>query len=162
MFASAHEMILRTDQDGEWVRLPVRTPVMPGDHLLALPTYRPQIDLSSGVSLDLSDATDLTVNKPGDSSGSLEVQFGRVLLTNISAEERKVNLTVGELKAEVALGPQSTLAVEVDREFQAGNDPQLIASPLRAALRRAGRQGDLQIAGRGTLRRRARLVDVGW
>jgi hypothetical protein len=134
MFASAHEMILRTDQAGEWVRLPVRTPVMPGDHLLALPTYRPQIDLSSGVSLDLSDATDLTVNKPGDLSGALEVQFGRVLLTNISAEERKVKLTVGELKAEVALGPQSTLAVEVDREFQAGNDPQLIASPLRAVF----------------------------
>jgi hypothetical protein len=133
------------DANGGWFRVEPRAAVVPGNRLLALPQFRPKILLTSGVSLDVSGGTQLVMRTAGEApAGSLpaadasvpviELIYGRIVLVNTAADESQVRLKLGPAVADARLARNSTLGVEVVRQYVPGNDPRKTPSPIVASL----------------------------
>lgn len=127
------QVLLRLSPDGStWRRLEPRSEVMPGDTLLSLPTYQPSILFENRAALDLFDGTRVDTSVMGESTPSVAITYGRMLLTNFSQGPVEVELTIGEQPGQLILQPSASLAVDVRRLFQPGVDPRDVASPLEA------------------------------
>lgn len=116
--------------DGIWARVPARAVLTSGDALVALPAFRPQIALASGVQVTLAGETAMQLLPPTDEGTS------RVLLDN----GRLVIVTAGAAGAQIALNlhgvegvatlidADSALAVSVKLWVPPGADP--LESPV--------------------------------
>ena len=82
VFVSPTGILLRQDsQTGQWMRVAPRATLAAGDRLLSLPTYRPAIALTSGITVHVGGGTSIDLLAP-DASGTpgIEVQYGRLVL----------------------------------------------------------------------------------
>jgi hypothetical protein len=137
-------VLLRFDaQTGSWFRLEPRSAVIAGERLLALPEFRPTTKFLSGIQMDMSGGTQIVVgtgNEPATSAGgtaataTLEVVYGRVILSNQADADNQVHLLLGPYAAEATLAPKATLGIEVERMYVPGNDPRKSPSPVIARL----------------------------
>ncbi len=102
---------------GNWDRIPPGAPLAAGDKLLVLPTYRPTIALTSGLTLQLSSETMVEL-LAADSSGipGLKLMFGRC-----------VAMTTGQAGAQLRLelGPATGVVTFVDADATLGLDVRL-------------------------------------
>jgi hypothetical protein len=134
-FSSAREVLLRLAEDGAWMRVPARSPIVAGSNLLALPTYRPVVDLATGLNVELLDGALMNVDVADASgAGKLTLVYGRALLINTSMSELSVPIRVGEIEATMRLKPNATVAIEAKRVFQPGTDAAKVAAPVEATL----------------------------
>jgi hypothetical protein len=62
----------------------------------------------------------------------VEVVYGRIVIINTTNAENTVQLKIGPSVASARLGRKATLAVEVERRYVAGQDPQQMPAPLEA------------------------------
>jgi hypothetical protein len=119
--------------------------VITGDRLLALPQFRPEITLVNGVHVAVSGGTQVVLrtaeNEPADklpeadaTVALVEVIYGRVILLNTSDQENQVRLKLGPNFADARLARNATLAVEVERQYVPGSDPQQAPAPVVARL----------------------------
>jgi hypothetical protein len=148
------------DAAGTWVRMAPRSPVVMGQRLLALPEFRPNVALSNGVHMDLLGGTLVALStvdggaadagaggaqpipaagrdrlSPGQATSPvIEVVYGRAVLINTLNEERSVRLVLGPTSGEARLAQNATLAIELERKYVPGNDPQKTAAPVIARL----------------------------
>jgi hypothetical protein len=132
-YLSGKTVLLRYDQaKGGWFRVEPRSAVTAGERLLALPEFRPQISLASGVTLDLSGGTQVMLSA-GDAAGAsapvIEVLYGRIVLINTSDSEEHVGIKADTVVGTATLERNATLAVEVERPFVPGNDPRVVLAP---------------------------------
>ena len=64
----------------------------------------------------------------------VEVVYGRIILLNTSDEENQIRLKLGPSFADARLARNATLAVEVERQYVPGSDPQQAPAPVVARL----------------------------
>jgi hypothetical protein len=131
------------DAAGGWFRVQPRSAVASGDRLLALPEFRPKITLASGIHLDISGGTQVSVRTAGEmqadglrasdaNSPAMQVIYGRVILINTAMEENQIRVAAGPSIGDARLARNATLAIEVEHQYVPGTDPQQTPPPVIA------------------------------
>jgi len=96
-----------------------------GRRLLALPTYRPLIALTPGVTIELIGGTEIEM-LPVDAEGTagLKIVFGRAILRTAGKANVRLRLQVGPQTGVITfVDPESAAAVEVTRLLIPGTNP---------------------------------------
>jgi len=121
---------------GAWLRLAPRSPLHPGDKLLAMPAFYPELTLASGLHLKLAGGTLITLGlaSADSSEPAIDVAFGKLVIVNTTNDENNLRLTVGTEVASVRLGLGATIAVDVQPRYAPGSDPRKSPSPLAIDL----------------------------
>lgn len=136
------------DKAGAWFRVEPRAAITPGERLLALPEFRPKIVLTTGVNLDVAGGTEVIVGTananadpaakdsvvPIDTTPTLELVYGRIVLINPTNNEQQVHLKLGPYTGTAKIAPNKTVAAEVDRKHVPGQDPRQAPAPVDVRL----------------------------
>jgi hypothetical protein len=123
--ASARPQFLgrKSLETGDWIRLEPRTVLQSGSRLMTLPTYRPQVALTTGVQITLVGPAEVGMSRRPDSS-SLQIVYGRFLLDTAGIAGATIELQFGSRQGIVTFAnPEATLAVQVNHRLAAGADP---------------------------------------
>lgn len=108
---------------GSWFRLPTRAVLQAGQRLLVLPSYRPQLALSSGIHVVLVGPTLLEL---GSSTGTpaLQIDWGRILMDTAGIAGSEVQLETDGLAGRLTFASaDSAAAVAVEPLAALGQDP---------------------------------------
>lgn len=143
-YLDGKNLLLRFDpQSGAWFRLAPRSTLQSGDKLLALPAFYPKLALASGLHVKLSGGSLITLgpSAAGSNEPAIDVGYGKVVFVNTSNAESGLQLSIGGESADVRLGRNATLAVDVVPKYQPGQDPRKSPAPLVAEL--FARDGDI-------------------
>ncbi|HEX5470758.1 MAG TPA: hypothetical protein VFW73_02675 [Lacipirellulaceae bacterium] len=141
-------VLLRYDSKaGSWFRVEPRAAVTVGERLLALPEFRPKIAFVSGLNMDVSGGTEVVMSggsKPMSAAPAapiaaaeipeVELVYGRIVFVNSAAGDSRVRLKLGSNTGEAQITRNSTLAVEVEREYVPGQDPRKAAALIDCRL----------------------------
>lgn len=134
--ASTAQVLLRYHaEDASWRRLPLRSVVMTGDRLLALPTYHPSITFSTealNLTAELVDGTLLEVDQQRGEPVALRLDYGRLILSNPAGAPAEVRLVIGDTDSRVTLASRALLAIAAARPFVPGVDPIQMQAPIQA------------------------------
>ncbi|MEO2009203.1 MAG: hypothetical protein ABGX22_11050 [Pirellulaceae bacterium] len=123
--ASARPQFLghQSDETGDWTRLGPRTVLQTGSRLLTLPTYRPQVALTTGVQMTMVGPAEVTVNRNFGTS-TLQIKYGRFLLDTAGIAGAKIELEFGSRRGTATFAnPEATLAVKVAHRLVPSADP---------------------------------------
>jgi hypothetical protein len=115
-----------------WTRIATHDPIVPGEPLVALPTYRPQLLLASGLRWTaVGPAQWLHVDAPDDPIPTVSLDFGRFIAVSSPTEGARINVRVGARVMQLAWdAPDAVVAVEVRRYRPLGQDPQEQIAPV--------------------------------
>ena len=133
-----NDLLLRFDATAvpnpAWLRLPPRSNFIAGDRLLTLPAFRTHVVLNPDVNAYVAGGTEIALLNRADAGGDVNVAFpyGRLIL-NSGPNGNRIALVMGDLTRVITLGPSSSLAVEVTRQFLPGNDYESTPTPLRVS-----------------------------
>lgn len=132
---SEHDVLLRSVED-EWQRVPPRGTVYSAEQLIALPTYRPSVAMSNGVTLQLVGGSVAAIGKTDDEGVSdVTLRTGRLLLLTVAKTGAKIRLRAGDFAGVVEFGKdEPVLAVEVAQRLPDGADPEQEAAPSSVDL----------------------------
>jgi hypothetical protein len=140
------QVILRFDARAGWVRLQTREQLqlMSGDRLIALPTFRPQLTLAGGLTVDLLGGTSVEL-LPLDASGTPGVRLlhGRMTMVASGTTTGKLVLEVGARRATFTLN-SAEFAVQHAFHRPRGIDP--LAGPLPWSLAMYLKSGEVVIS----------------
>jgi hypothetical protein len=133
--------LLRLDRKkNEWTRLPaVGAPLSAGDMLLVLPTFRPTVTLSAGITLQIPSETLLELMAAdADGAPGVKLHSGRLIVMTSGQTGSRLRLDLGTVSGEATFADaDAILAVEVRRYHVPGADPEAqeprIAADLYAA-----------------------------
>ncbi|MCC6126677.1 MAG: hypothetical protein IT426_17075 [Pirellulales bacterium] len=121
------QILLRSNGDsGNWERAPDKAILYPQQHLLAPPTFRPAITLTSNLILQLLGGTEVAL-LPEDRQmpSGIKLRYGRVAINSVANPGMKLRLVVGEQTVVLTfLDPDSNLAVYVRRVHAPGTNPE--------------------------------------
>jgi len=126
--AERDHMLARWDTERlAWLRLPPRAVLSSGERLVALPSYRPQIALSSGIHIMLVGPAALEFGTPtAGGTASLQLNEGRALLDTSGVAGSQLELGFpGSGGTVIFESSDAALAVEVRPLTQLGQDPGL-------------------------------------
>ena len=128
-------VLLRRDEQGRWVRLPPRSAILAGDHLLSLPTFRPHVSLEEA-NVYMAGGTQLFFAEPDAFSGEpavdIDILYGRLLI-NAGLKGGPLVLEFGEQQRRIVLGGSAGLALEVRRLFEPGSNLEQEAAPTEVS-----------------------------
>ncbi len=136
-YLDGKNVLLRFDpQAAAWFRVAPRATFQAGDKLLALPAFYPKLTLASGLHLKLAGGTMITLGPavPGSDEPSIDVAYGKLVVTNTANNESGIQLTIGDSQAGVRLGRNATFAVDVSRKYEPGLDPRTTQPSVAAEL----------------------------
>lgn len=134
---SDREVLLRLDpKDGAWGRIPPQGNVSSGQELLALPTFRPIIGLSAGITMTLTGGTQIELLPSGNQGvPGLAIAYGRVLLSTVGKPGTQIRVQSGNVSGTVTLtDPDSSVALAISRSHTPGADPETQLDPVRAEI----------------------------
>jgi len=124
---SEEEVLLRLDPDqSQWQRVPKRDAIYASDKLLSLPTFRPNVALAIGVTLQLVEGTAVQLEGP-DALGipTIHIEHGKLILLSLGKPNIQVRLRVGDQRGIVIFGKDdATVAIEVQNLLEDGADPE--------------------------------------
>ncbi|MCA9163558.1 MAG: hypothetical protein KDA62_11285, partial [Planctomycetales bacterium] len=126
-FLSEDQPLVRWDGSTEaWRRLAPRTVLSSGDELVALPSFHPQLLLSTAVQMELAGPTRVTLEQPRvDDIPAVRIEEGRVLLLAIGQPGTEVYLSFGQREGTLTLETADALvAIEVRNYLAPGSDPE--------------------------------------
>ncbi len=133
------DLLLRFDPaTSAWLRLPPRSALAAGDRLLVLPAFRTHVVLGQDVNAFIGGGTEITLTTAAEAASDaaadfgLAIPFGRVIL-NSGASGNRIALVLGDETRVIALGPSSSIAINVERRFVPGRDPQQEPYPLEVS-----------------------------
>jgi hypothetical protein len=118
------------------MRLPANAALNSGDQLLVLPTYRPTITLSAGITLQVPSETLFTLGPVGaDGVPSVKILYGRLVAMTTGKAGARLRIDVGVNNGIITFtDADAILGVEVRRYFLAGVNPELQESRVAADL----------------------------
>jgi hypothetical protein len=125
-FMQDRNVLLRLNRRGEWQRVVQGATLNAGERLLVLPTYRPSISLTGGLTMQVLGET-LVELLAADAGGmpTLRIPYGRAVLMTAGKPEVSIHLVLGGQEGTATfLGAESTLAVEVRQFLPAGANPE--------------------------------------
>ncbi|MCA9246558.1 MAG: hypothetical protein KDA42_05565 [Planctomycetales bacterium] len=126
-------VLLRFDRESNaWKRLQPRAPIFAGDHLLSLPTFRPTVTLSDGITMQLGGGTSITLDAPdADGRLGLKMHYGRVLLLAAGRGGGELRLLLDDKQQYLGFADANALlAIEAHRTLEPGADPTAAPAPL--------------------------------
>ena len=142
-FMSDNHVLLRLDAEKhEWLRVPPQDILTPQEDLLSLPTFRPVIAMTVGLTtLRLVDGTRIAF-EPSDAQGvpGLKIDYGRVIVQTVGKEQTRLALTLGNRpdgrrKGVLSFGDAAcTLTIEVGNELAAGENPETQTPRLKVTF----------------------------
>ncbi len=125
-FLTDPNVLLRLNGAGEWERVEQGATLTAGDRLLVLPTYRPSITLSGGLTLQVLGETMVEL-LPSDANGvaRLRMPYGRLVLMTAGKPDVAIHLLLGGQEGTAKfVDANSTLAAEVRPFLPAGANPE--------------------------------------
>ncbi|MCX7425161.1 MAG: hypothetical protein NTW96_05990, partial [Planctomycetia bacterium] len=138
-FISDDQVVLRLDPATKsWTRLPAQGILPPDSELLSLPTFRPLILLTAGMTVQLTGATRIRLQPKSEQKiPELAIEYGRMVVRNVGKTagkpDTKLSLNVGGRKGLVTfVDPESALAVEMGRTLVPGTNPETQPPPTTA------------------------------
>lgn len=132
-YLDGKNVLLRFDnQAGAWFRMTPSSPLHVGDKLLALPAFFPKLTLASGLHVKLVGGTMVTIGPQaaGANEPSITLDYGKAVLVNTTNGESAVKLTIRGDTADVRLGRNATVAVDVVPKYSPGQDPRNASSTI--------------------------------
>ncbi len=133
-YVSVDEVLLRlSEADGTWRRLAKGTPIKVGDTLLALPTYRPELAMVSGLRVELSDVSRLLTGATADGP-AFKLAYGRMFISNNGANASVVTIDIDNVPQTFEIPSMAAIAVDVQRQFVPGMAIGETASPSLAMI----------------------------
>ena len=135
-YTSDDSVLCRWDAESLlWHRLSPREPLNVGDQLIVLPTYRPQILLSSNVQLTLDGGTRLELGSMGDGTPQVILHYGRALVVPVGRAGARLGLVAGGTEGMITFSDaESGLAVQLQPFHTPGTDPESNAAHRRLTL----------------------------
>jgi hypothetical protein len=137
LLPSKSTVLLKFDAaSGQWVRVPSGAAVTAGEQLLVLPTYRPTITLSVGLTLQVPAET-LLEFKPPDVRGipTVKLIYGRLVAMTVAKPGAQLGLDLGGISGVISfVDSDAMLGVEVHRSFSAGTNPETEELHITAEL----------------------------
>jgi hypothetical protein len=125
-FQNDPNALLRLTRAGEWERVAQGATLKAGDRLLVLPTFRPSLTLTGGLTVQVLGETlvELVAPEKGNVPG-LRLPYGRVVLMTAGEPNVSMRLWLGGQEGTATfVDAGSTLAAEVRRFLPAGSDPE--------------------------------------
>ena len=136
-FSSEDQVLLQYDAKvHDWLRVSAGEPLFTGQRVLAMPTYRDEIILDAGITVQMVGGTQVQF-LPGNPQAlpSLEVVFGRLLLQPVAQGGRQLRLVIGGRSGMLTLVDSgSIVAVEVAFYHPPGTNPETEAPHIVADL----------------------------
>jgi hypothetical protein len=136
-YTSKHEVLLRFDSGtSEWKRLPAMSPLLKGDRLLSLPSFRPTITLSTNVTVQ-PDGPALMELVGWTEQGAPIVNFvyGRFLMMTVGRAGNSLQMKFDDGGVLLTfVDAESTAALESRRVLSPGKDPLAAPAPLHVDL----------------------------
>lgn len=133
---STDQVLLFEDPVSGWTRVAYNQMLHP-QQLLALPTYRARVALTSGVTLEIAGGTRLELiadANPQEPQG-LRIFYGRVVLMPLAKAGTKLRVAFGDRTGTLTFtDPESTVAFEVRRVRPAGSSPENDVARVAATL----------------------------
>jgi hypothetical protein len=127
LYASDQHVLARFDAAKQaWLRPATNDPLDADVRLVALPTYRPQILLASGMQLVLvGPAEVLLIAADAEGVPGVSVQYGRLLVMPVEQPNNRLNIQFGARHSRVTFEDQdATLVLDAWRYQPLGVDPQ--------------------------------------
>ena len=116
-------------------RVPNRGTIYSGETLIALPTYRPNIVLSNGATLQLFGGATVALVAAKDGVPEVELVDGHLNLMIVGRADTQMRLRVGDAQGTLTFGSADvTIAAEASRKLPPGADPEADAAPVSGAL----------------------------
>lgn len=149
MFWGGKMVLLRHDgEQGGWYRVQPRATLAPGERLLSLPEFRPDVSLAAGFRFVMSGSTQVVLGNGNAAEPTepiaaataeepvptVQVLYGRVMFMNPTNEEKRLRLMFGGMGGEAKLSGSAVLAVEVAKKYVAGQDPRQVSSPVEVRM----------------------------
>ncbi|MGW8255950.1 MAG: hypothetical protein ACWGMZ_00540, partial [Thermoguttaceae bacterium] len=126
-FMSDEELLLKFHPtDNDWRLVAENQLLSGGAKLLALPLYRPEINLAAGINLSVLGGTELEL-LPGSSARApgLNLHFGRIVMMPLANPGTRVRLVIGDRSGIVTfVGPDAAAAIKVRRVHSMGANPE--------------------------------------
>jgi hypothetical protein len=125
-FLNDPNALLRLSRAGEWERVAQGATLYAGDRLLVLPTFRPSLTLTGGLTVQVLGETlvELVAPEKGSAPG-LRLPYGRVVLMTAGEPNVSMRLWLGGQEGMATfVDAGTTLAAEVRRFLPAGSDPE--------------------------------------
>ena len=141
--ASENQVLARLNAaDERWYRVARGGRILPGERLVSLPVYRPQLVLSSGAQLLLIGEAAVELSAGSDERlGTINLLYGRVLLSGAGHPGLRLQLNLGGCEGQLRLLEADTeVALEVRRSLAPGSDPERDAAWVTVALYARGGQ----------------------
>ena len=126
-YNSEDEVLLAFNaHSGAWQRVPEKGMLFAGQRLLVLPTYRDEIGLASGVTVQMLGGTQVELLPRGpEGPPGLEITFGRLVLAPLAQAGTQMQLAVGDRSGVLTMVDAESIAtVEVTRRHVPGGDPE--------------------------------------
>lgn len=123
-FISETQLLLRFDQD-HWARVPANAPLVAGDQLQVLPTYRPQLVLANGIKLTFAGACSMRLGTIEDVDlAEFALLRGRALILTVGRAGARLQLDLAGRQGRLLLNDaDSGVAVQLERFLPPGADP---------------------------------------
>ncbi len=134
---SKHEVLLQFDpESSDWIRLPDMWPLSKGDQLQSLPSFRPAITLSSGMTIRADGPARFDLIGWSDQGVPIvAVVYGRFSMATAGKAGNSLQLKFGEQQTQLTfVDADSTLTLEARRELPPGKDPEMDPVPLTVHL----------------------------
>ncbi len=138
-FMSDREVLLRFDSDAAaWYRVPAKGILHPGQRLITLPTYRPEIALTAGagINLQLLGGTEIELLPGGEQElAGLRIRRGRVFIMPLIEAGAQLRLVVGNRSGVITFADaESVVAVEAVPMRLDGTNPEANPGLVRTYL----------------------------
>ena len=120
-----------SEADRSWLRLPSRSVLLSGQQLVALPVFRPQIALASGVQVTFVGESSAALPEPTpDGPSRLAIEYGRIMAVTVGAAGAQVELDLAGVRGLLTLvDADSAVAISVKQFLPPGANPEE-GSPL--------------------------------
>jgi hypothetical protein len=126
-YISDDQVLIGLDaRSGMWFRLPPRALLTAGQQLLALPTFRPQVALASGIQLTMAGESLARMDLPERPGASrISIDYGRFLLFTLGNAGAQVELDLHGLEGTLTMEDVDTeVAIEVRNYLPPGENPE--------------------------------------
>jgi hypothetical protein len=135
-FLNDPHVLLRLNQHRQWERAAQGATLVGGDQLLVLPTYRPAITLTAGLTAQILGETKVEL-LPATPQGipGLHIPFGRIVLMTSGKPDVALRLVLGNQEGTATfVEADTTLAADVRPYLPLGSDPEQAAANIAVDL----------------------------
>ena len=127
-YISEEQVLARFDEAvGDWIRMVPDSPLLAGQRIISLPTYRPLLLLSTNIKVTLAGESHLRLGQTKDGADPLlNIESGRAVIVPLGEPGAAVHLQAAGRSASVLFADaDSALAVDVMRYLPPGQHPEL-------------------------------------